>query len=199
MAVIVLTLMGPARGHAQTRFGISTNVLYEAALMPNLSVEGTIGHHWSALLEWTSPWWLNDEKERCLEIINGGVEGRYWFKPQDSDGNWAPLQGHFVGLHYNTGFFDVEWQGKGTQDEFFWMTGVTYGYSWILGKQFRLVCSLGLGLFRANNYNHYHQVIHNDERYLLSHERGNYTWYGPTKANVSIVWMPQFKKKGDRQ
>lgn len=191
-----LVLMGSMSAHAQTTyFGVGTNALYDVATMPSISIEASIDQHWSAELNWTSPWWINEDKHNCLEMVNAGIEGRYWLNPCDKQGEWTPFQGHFFGAYGNVGYFDIEHKGDGYQDDFAWTLGVSYGYAWTIGKQFRLLCSIGIGYLRAADYNHYKELTHEGQQYLLTSERGNFSWFGPTKANVSIIWIPQLGRK----
>lgn len=196
-ALALLLALGSERVVAQDQsyFAIGTNLLYDAALMPNAELEVTAGQHLSLLAEWTSPWWLNERKQRCLELINGGIEGRWWFSPKDKKtGQWSPLQGHFAGFAFHVGYYDIERKGEGYQGDLFWSPTLTYGYGFRLSRQLRLDCSFGVG-FMHTEYQHYHHYEVNQSHYLLTVRRGSYNWFGPTKAKVSIKWIPQLMKR----
>lgn len=198
-ALLILAVIGSANVIAQnkTYFAIGTNALYDVVTIPNLEAEVAFADHWSILGECSFAWWQNKDKMDCRQLISGGLEGRYWF----SSLNEAPLSGHFVGAFANLGAYDLERKGEGYQCRNAWMTGITYGYSFRLSQSWRLECSVGLGYMRGNKYDHYDEIEVNGKQYLMSRDRANLNWFGPTKAKVSFVWIPQLTKgkKGDMQ
>ena len=181
----------------QTYFAFGTNTLYDVVMIPNLEAEVAFGSHWSVLAESSFSSWSSKADKRNIQLFNGGLEGRYWLAVQDQ----VPLSGHFIGAFANLGAYDLENKGEGYQCKNAWMAGITYGYSFRLSESFRLQCSLGIGFLRGNDYNHYDEYEVKGKDYLVTRERGNFNWVGPTKAKISLVWIPQLckGKKGDRQ
>lgn len=57
---------------------LKTNLLFDLALMPNIEAEVPIGNRWSVNGELMFPWWLFEGDKYCLQILSGGLEGRYW-------------------------------------------------------------------------------------------------------------------------
>lgn len=47
-------------------------------MMPNVEIEVPIGKRWSVNGEYMFPWWLLDGDKYSLQILTGGLEGRYW-------------------------------------------------------------------------------------------------------------------------
>lgn len=162
---------------------VKTNLLFDAALMPNVEIEVPLGKRWSLNGEYMFPWWQLDGDKYCLEILSGGVEGRYWLGKRDSR---EVLTGHFLGLYAGGGKYDLQWKENGYQGEFFIAAGLSYGYARSIAKNLHLEFSLGIGLMRTN-YRHYHAK--DNYQTLLWQENGNYTWAGPTKVKLSLVWM----------
>lgn len=197
--LLVLTLLGAGRVIAQqkTYFGFGTNALYDVMLAPNLEAEVTLGDHWSVQGSFTFAWRSDKADMDCTQLASGGLEGRYWVTPASE----TPLAGHFVGAYANLGAYDLENKGDGYQCKNAWMMGVTYGYSFCISTSFRLQCSLGIGYLRGHHYSHYEEKTVAGETNLYLRERAHLNWFGPTKATVSFIWIPQLYqgKKGDRQ
>ena len=61
---------------------LKTNLLFDAALMPNVEIEVPVGKRWSVNGEYAFPWWQFDRGKYCMQVLMGGLEGRYW--PQES-------------------------------------------------------------------------------------------------------------------
>ena len=177
-------------------FALKTNLLFDAALMPNFEVELPIGKHnrYSLNGELMFPWWLMGGDKYCLQILMGGLEGRYWLGSRHNRENREVLTGHFLGLYAGGGKYDLQWDRDGYQGEFFIAAGVSYGYAHKIARNLRLEYNIGIGLLRTN-YEYYHTL--DNYQTLLWQNNGRYTWLGPTKLKVSLVWLLNRKvKKG---
>lgn len=173
---------------------LKTNLLFDAALMPNFEVEVPLGKRWSVNGELMFPWWLFDKDKYCLQVLMGGLEGRYWLGSRQKRTQKALLTGHFLGLYAGGGKYDLQWDRNGYQGEFFIAAGVSYGYAHKIARNLRLEYNIGIGLLRTD-YRHYH--ARDNYQTLLWQENGKYTWFGPTKAKISLVWLLNRKiKKG---
>ena len=111
------------------------------------------------------PWWLLDGDKYCLEIMAGGLEVRYW--PQ-------------------------LYRQRKRQDILTGAAGFSYGYAHKLSRHLHLEFNIGIGLLRTD-YRHYH--ARNNYQTLQWQENGRYTWFGPTKAKVSLIWLLARKQK----
>ncbi|WP_455591206.1 DUF3575 domain-containing protein [Bacteroides sp.] len=172
-------------------FALKTNMLFDAALMPNVEVEVPIRKRWSLNGELMFPWWLIDHDKYCLQILMGGLEGRYWLGNRQRK---HVLTGHFLGLYAGGGKYDLQWDRDGYQGEFFIAAGVSYGYAMKIARNLRLEFNIGVGLL-CTDYEYYHTL--DNYQTLLWQNNGRYTWLGPTKAKISLVWMLNRKvKKG---
>lgn len=168
---------------------LKTNLLFDLAMMPNVELELPIGNRYSLNGELMFPWWLFDGDKYCLQILSGGLEGRYWFGNRERH---RVLNGHFVGLYAGGGKYDLQWDNNGYQGEFFIAAGISYGYAMNIARNLNLEFSLGVGLLRTS-YEHYH--ARDNYQTLLWQNNGRYTWIGPTKAKISLVWMLNRKAK----
>ena len=176
-------------------FALKTNLLFDLALAPNIDLELPLGHRWSLNAEWIFPWWLIDNDKYCLQVLSGGLEGRYWLGKRT---NRRILTGHFFGLYAGGGKYDLQWKEKGYQGEFYIASGISYGYAMPIARRLNLEFCIGIGLLQTN-YKHYRTI--NNYHTLLWQSNGNYTWFGPTKAKISLVWLlgrKTTKKGGER-
>lgn len=176
-------------------FAVKTNLLFDLASMLNVELEVPIGKRWSVAGEWIFPWWLWEKKQHCLQVLSGNLEGRYWFGNRSQH---KVLTGWFGGLYAGGGLYDLEWDKNGYQGEFFIAMGVSAGYAHPIGRNLRMEYSLGIGYMKTD-YRKYDAQFGKDEQWhLIRRENGSFSWFGPTRAKVSLVWVPQFKfyKKG---
>ena len=166
--------------------GVKTNLLYDAALIPNLGVELYLGRQWTVTLDgfWT---WISSDKRHRYWQGYGGYVGirRYLSKPSTPNPKPSTLTGHHLGVYGLGMTYDVEWGGRGYQAaRFGFGGGIEYGYSAKLCRRLNLDFSIGLG-FQDGEYKEYLPM---DDHYVWqsTHKRH---WWGPTKAEVSLVWL----------
>ena len=176
---------------------LKTNLLFDAALMPNVEIEVPVGKRWSVNGEYAFPWWQFDRGKYCMQVLMGGLEGRYWLGSRKSREDREVLTGHFLGLYAGGGKYDLQGGEKGYQGEFFIAAGVSYGWATRIARHLHLEFNIGIGLLRTD-YRHYH--ARDNYQTLLWQENGKYTWFGPTKAKISLVWLlnRRVKKGGSR-
>lgn len=197
-------------------FAIKTNLLFDIGLMPNIELEIPIGKSFSLLGEWTFPWWGglgNDggvspvpvySEKFTMQMLSGGAEARYWFprsrrldKHARKWGDYNPLVGWFIGLYGGAGKYDFQFGGDGMQGEFYIASGISAGFAHPVGKYFHMEYSLGVGYLATRYYRytpmdgHKVVIIRPDGKY----DRRQQSWFGPTKAKISLVWLPRFKVK----
>lgn len=188
-------------------FALKTNLLFDMATLFNIELEVPIGRRFSVLGEWTFPFWggLGNQggvapvpaysEKYTLQMLSGGLELRYWF-PRGARldqraqrwGDYNPLSGWFVGAYANVGLYDFQFEGDGIQGEFSLSAGVSAGFAHPIGKHLHMEYSLGVGYLQTE-YKHYTPM---DGHKIYEYD-GRYTWIGPTKAKVSLVWIPRFK------
>ena len=181
--------IAPGKSRRRPLFAVKTNLLFDAALMPNIELEVPIGKRWSLNGEYMFPWWLINDDRYCLQILMGGLEVRS--RPGKRSGRDV-LTGHFIGLYAGGGKYDLQWDKNGYQGEFFIAAGVSYGYAHSIARNLRLEYNIGIGMLRTD-YRHYHS--RDNHRTLLWQENGEYTWLGPTKLKISLVWLITGKNK----
>lgn len=181
---------------------IKTNLLFDVASLINIELEIPIGNNWSIAGEWVFPWWSSCgdnsnkySKRNTLQLLNGNVEGRYWFR--DVYGNKPVMTGWFTGVYAGGGLYDLEYNTKGYQGDFLLSLGISGGYAHTINKSgnLRMEYSLGVG-YLESNYNYYQEHYgSNNLWHTIKKESGNYKWVGPTRAKISLVWLLNKKVK----
>ncbi len=177
-----------------------TNLLFDAVSLINAEIEVPLAKRWSIAGEVIFPWWSNTDKQRAIQTISGNVELRYWVKPnykkrEHLKGKHNPLSGWFVGVYGGGGYYDFENNAKGYQGEYF-TVGISAGYVQSLTRSLSMEYSLGVG-YMQTDYRHYKAEYSNiyDTWHLLRQHNGNYSWFGPTRLKVSLIWTPNFITK----
>lgn len=169
-------------------FGIKTNLLYDAALLPNLSVEFPFGKHWSVVLEGNESWWTFGRPALSHHRIQAaGLELRRWFASP------APLTGHAVGLYALGGTYDLRLFHK-NNDSRGWLSngsysyGLSYAYSFPIARRFHIEFGLAAGYFGGRYYDYKFCIDNGHERWEWTAIRNRHYW-GITRAEVSLVWL----------
>ena len=173
-------------------FALKTNLLFYALFIPNIEVEVPIGDRWSVQGEWMFPWWITKDNGNALQVLSGGVEGRYWLGSKSSRSRREFFTGHFVGIYGGGGIYDIQYQNDGYQGEFYISAGISYGYGLRLSDHFNVEFSIGIGSLMTN-YRAYEGE--EDNKYLVWVRNGQYQWFGPTKAKISLVWLLGGKRR----
>ena len=179
LVLIVLSILTSLTAEAQN-LTLSNNLLYDAALTPNLR----LGYAPDSTSRWSygftagfNPWPrgnLTKKKHRHLLL---SPEVRYWTDSVNV--------GHFFGAnviysHFNAGYTDMIIY-KGVKDERrqgdMVALGAFYGYSWRLGRRWTMEAFAGL----AVGYAWY-------DRFVINENRTNWI---PTGDGNSVFLLPQ--------
>jgi hypothetical protein len=168
-------------------FAVKTNLLLDAASALNAEIEVPLGRRWSLAGEWIFPWWLQQERQRALQLGVGTLEARRWLGDRASR---PPMTGWFAGFYAGAGYYDVEWENKGYQGELF-HAGLSAGYAHAIsrGGKWRMEYSLGAGYVRTRYREYTPRFGADDEWHLIRRRSGNHTWIGPARAEISLVLM----------
>jgi len=190
-------------------FALRTNIL--AVPFTNVGVEVPLGEHFSIGADWYSPWiwrerqkWgFNKEvpdKDRdtwgwCFEFQAADVEARYWFTNRKKQPEQR-LLGHSIGLYAAAGHYDFEgfenkwtgWQGE------FVNAGIDYLYAFPIFKgRMHMELELGVG-YIYSKATPYECLAPGDVCYRIPGPRKTVNWFGPTRAQFSLV-LPIYVKK----
>ncbi|TCO87416.1 uncharacterized protein DUF3575 [Bacteroides heparinolyticus] len=159
---------------------VKTNLLYDAVVLPNLGLEFYVGRGWSVAGNWMYTWLKSDRRHRYHRIYGGDLEVRRWL----SYGR-KPLTGHHIGVYGQLLTYDLEWGGRGyLGDRWSYGGGLSYGYSAPIGRRLNLDFSIGIGYLGGE----YYEYVPQGDCYLWQATKQR-RWFGPTKAEVSLVWL----------
>jgi len=175
--------------HDNSKIAFKTNLLYDAALIPNLGVEVDLGKQWTIAADGLCAWWSSNSSHRCWQGYGGYLSLRHYLGQRVKQRTFT---GHHIGVYVLTLTYDVEWGGRGYQAAHWGFGGgLEYGYSLPISRRLNLDFSLGLG-FQDGEYKEYDPE---DGHYVWqsTHKRH---WWGPTKAEISLVWLLKQSKKG---
>ena len=176
-------------------FALKSNLLYDALLVPNLSLEASIGSGWTLGAGGMFAWWSKDAKHRYWRIYGGDLEIRKYFGTLAKS---KPLQGHHLGIYGDFLTYDFEFGAKGYQSKATYAAGIKYGYSHPIATRLNLDFALGIGYLHSN----YKTYVPRDGCYVYQ-ETKKRKWLGPTQAEISLVWLlgkgNTNKKKGGKK
>ena len=160
---------------------LKSNLLYDALLIPNLSLEASIGSGWTLGAGGMLAWWSKDAKHRYWRIYGGDLEIRKYFGTLSKS---KPLQGHHLGIYGDFLTYDFEFGAKGYQSKATYAAGIKYGYSHPIANRLNLDFALGIGYLHSN----YKTYVPRDGCYVYQ-ETKKRKWLGPTQAEISLVWL----------
>lgn len=167
---------------------LRTNLLVPAL---NAGIEVPIGNHWSVGADYYFPWvWPKADNKNCFEFLGWGIEGRYWFGKNRTA--YDRLKGHSVGLYGYMGYYDFERNFHGHQGEFV-NVGVDYTYAMAVGRRKSLHLEFSLGVGYIYSEARQYTVIEANGPLISDKVTKKVGYFGPTKANVSLV-VPIFQK-----
>ena len=177
-------------------FTLKTNMLYDVVTALNVEAEIPMIERFSLVLEYVFPWWEYGNKY-CLQMVEFGPELRFWFNGWDSNSK-DKMQGWFGGLHGMSAKYDFQYDTKLNYQGEYWSAGLSFGYVHQMKKLFgrptnaRLEFSLAAGYLQTD-FRHY---LPTDDYSMLIRDKynvGRVSYYGPTKAKISLV-VPFFVK-----
>jgi hypothetical protein len=171
---------------------LKNNLIFDAALLPNLAVEIPFGRNygWSAEIEGHWSWWNTQGPNWWFHRVQqGGLELRKWFGNRTGD----PMHGWYVGLYGYAGTYDIRLFANDPKDmgqlsDMSWSAGLSAGYAMPLTRRLNMEFGLSVG-YLGGIYKKYDQSRCDGTNYfpwLSTHGRN---WIGPTKAKVSLVWQ----------
>lgn len=183
--------------------GVKSNALYDLAAVPNIGVEFYLGKKLSIVANWMYGWWDTDRTHHYWRIYGGDIALRRWF---GSAAENKPLTGHHVGIYGGVVTYDFEFGGTGYMgglpgrtlwDRCNYVAGLEYGYSLPIARRWNIDFTIGAGYLGGK-----YIVYYPKDRCYVWKETRRRNYFGPTKAEISIVWLigcdnyNVFRKKG---
>ena len=173
------------------RIGLKTNLLYDAAAVPNIGIELPLGRKWSLAANWMYSWWHSDRIHWYWRTYGGDVALRRWFGGREG----RPLTGHHLGVYGQMVTYDFELGARGILgDRWSYAGGLEYGYALPVGRNLNLDFNLGVGYLQGI----YKEYLPIDDCYVWQATKMR-RWLGPTKLEISLVWMIGGRDRDDRK
>ena len=175
---------------------VQTNMLYLLAAIPNVGIEFHVGKNWSVDTNLHYSWWNSDPKSWYWRTYGGDLAIRKWFGKESKE---KPLTGHHIGAYGQMLTYDFEVGGKGyLADRWNWTVGLEYGYSLPIAQRLNIDFTLGVG-YHWGTYDKYLPI----DGHHVWQSTNKRRYIGPTKAEVSLVWLlgcknVNMKKGGNR-
>lgn len=193
----MLLLCACHEGIKAQQMAVKTNLVGWATTSPNVGLEFGVGRKSTVqVFGLLNPWQFGDTRARIWTLE---PEYRYWLCEK--------FTGHFVGVHvlggeYNfrnfnmplTNLPDLKGENKGRHIEGWYVGGgITYGYQWMLSKNWNFEASLGIG-YAYSPYKYYgrcDRLLDKDGNTLPdgSKKSGTCGYFGPTKLAVSLMYV----------
>ncbi|MBR1573685.1 MAG: DUF3575 domain-containing protein [Bacteroidales bacterium] len=188
----------PVRKNYKTIAALKTNLLYDAVTALNFEVEVPIANRYSVMVEDVFPWWETGNKY-CFQMWEMGIEGRVWLKPWDVNGT-EKLRGWFGGLYAMSSKYDFQLDRKINYQGEYWSGGLTAGYAMPIGrkKKVNLEFSLSVGYLQSD-YRHYQPSGDYDKLIRDKYNTGKVSYFGPTKAKISLVVPINIPTRKDKE
>lgn len=159
------------------KLAVKTNLLYDAALLPNIEVEWRFNSDWSVALEGGVAWWGRYSHNRSYRLALIDPEVRRWIRPR------GPWHGLYVGIFAGGGIYDLQnssrrgYRGEGA------MGGVSAGYMWPISRCLSLEAEIGAGYL----YTRYKEYQPLDGHHVYKRTK-DLNYVGPLKVKFSLVW-----------
>jgi len=169
---------------------VRSNMLFDALALPNIGLELYLGRNFSIGANWVYAWWSKNARHRYWRAYGGELFGRWWF---GHAARRKPLTGHHVGVYGQIYTYDFERGGEGEMggkpggnlwEKAQWGAGIEYGYSLPVARRINIDFSIGLGY--TTGYYHTYKPV---ETHYVWQSTRHRNWFGPTKAEVSLVWL----------
>ncbi len=160
-------------------WALKTNLLFDATTTINLGFEVRLSKKWTMELTGSyNPWsWPDNRKWKTILVQ---PEARFWL--------CDPFAGHFLGVHahwahYNWGNLPFGSLRYNRYQGDLVGAGISYGYSWYLGRRWALEATIGVG-YAYMWYQRFDQEVCGN-----CYGWENKDYIGITKLGVSISWL----------
>ena len=127
------------------RIAITTNLLEAAFLTPNIGIDVIVADRQSLTFDTSiAPFKASEYLHNKCMTLRAGY--KYWLE--------QALFGHYIGVDAVATSSDLRVGSFTSRDQYIGL-GIGYGYSFIIGKRFNIVPSVGVGVAYGKNYEGY--------------------------------------------
>ncbi len=166
------------------KFFIGTNLLYDAALTPNISAGIYLGNRVTVYADWMYAWWSKRDRRRYWRVYGGDIEARVQLGGGRS---LSPFAGHHIGIYASIVTYDFQfgWDHIGViGDKYNYAAGISYGYTLPVTRRLNIDFSIGVGYMWGRYMKH--TPIDDHDVWISTHNR---RWFGPTRAEIGLHWL----------
>jgi len=164
---------------------LSTNVLYDAALVPNVGVGIYLGKRMTLYADWMHAWWSRKARHRYWRVYGGDIElrARLGRSPRSSV---SPFSGHHLGVYASMATYDFQFGNRtGVMgNKYNYAAGLSYGYSLPVSRRLSFDFAVGVG-YAWGKYKKHHPVDDHDV-WLSTHKLKR---FGPTRLEIGLQWL----------
>lgn len=159
---------------------IKSNLLYDAAVIPNIGAEIGIGKGFAISGNYQNIW-LRDDAWTHWYRVEGFEAGIKWYINKDK----RPFHGNHLEVYGQMLTWDITIKGRGyLAERWAYGGGLSYGYALPIGKRFNLDFEIGVGYLTGNM----HEYIPQDGHRVWQLVK-NFSWIGPTKIGITLQWL----------
>lgn len=170
---------------------IKTNFLYDAVFVPNIGVEINLYKNLAIYGDLMYANWNLPARHIYWDLFGAQAGIRKYFGRASKERSFS---GHHAGIYGQALAYDFQLGFVGQQTPTINIgVGLEYGYSFPVALGFNIDIDLGIGYLTGK----YYEYDVKDDHYAW---RGtvNRSWFGPTKASVSMVWLIKSKRNTKR-
>lgn len=192
--ILLLSFLGTQLVYAQ-KLGISNNIVYDATVTPNLSVEAALSPKWTVNVQFGMNSFLYEKNAVSSNYKN--TKFSHWLaQPELRYWTCDVFNGWFLGLHVlggqmNAGGINIPFvlQNKNREmkdhryEGWFYGAGATVGYHWPISARLNIGAAFGFGYVRID-YNKFRCTTCG-----VKEGNGSADYIGPTRAELSIVYF----------
>lgn len=173
----------------RTALFVKTNLLADALIIPNITLEVPVGRHFSISAGGHWAWWENRNVNFCWKTYGGSLGIRYYFgdKNQQEAANKAAA-GHHLGIAGQVYTFDFHGYQAPKAN---WGACLEYGYRFKIARDFHLDACIGFGAL----WGEYHRYRRIDNHFVWQ-KTVRHCYWGPTTIELSLVYNIRLKNKG---
>lgn len=162
---------------------ITTNLLCDVALTPNIGIKVPVGTHLTVGADWMYARWHRASRHRYWHLYGGNLDVQY--RIGNVPERYGRFAGHHIGVYASMSCYDFQF-GEHTgvlSDKYNYAAGISYTYSMPVARRLNIEFGIGIGCLWGR-YKKHHPIDDHDV-WLSTH---NLQWVGPTRAGISLVW-----------
>lgn len=174
----------PQGARVRCPFFLKTNLLYDAALVPNLGIGVCFADRLTVYADWMHAWWRNHPERRYWRVYGGDLEVSWQLGHGKGDNVFS---GHRVGVYGSIVTYDFQFGRSCTGvigDKYNYAVGISYGYSLPVARRLNIDFGIGVGYMWGRYMKHH--VVDDHDVWQSTHNR---SWVGPTKIEIGLTWL----------